>query len=145
MSTDRLGPVAFAQAARDYLDHYRALGLRYRGTEQVLRAVGGYLLNQGAIDLDHSSYEGWRATRTYLHSNSRRKSEQIVHHFCRYRRRFVHSTFVPSPDGFSRLRPYVRPVIVGPEQIVRMMEAAGGLSRLGQTPLRPAAVRVAVV
>lgn len=52
---------------------------------------------------------------------------------------------MPSPDGFSRLRPYVHPVIVEPEQIVRMMEVAGGLSRLGQTPLRPAAARVAVV
>jgi integrase len=145
MSLRRLGPPAFARAARHYLQHYRALGLRYRGTEHVLSKLGRYLILHSARDLDRSLYESWRASRTSLHCNSRRKAEQIVHRFCRFRRRSEPTAFVPSPDGFTRLRPYVRPVIVEPKQIARMLAAADKLPAGNNSPLHAAVARIATV
>jgi integrase/recombinase XerD len=145
MTTHRFGPPAFARAARNFVRHYRALGFRYKGVEHALQQLGRFLQEQHAADLNSGLYEQWRITRKALHANSRRKSEQIVHRFCNYRRRSEPKVFVPSPDGFSRPRPYVRPVIVEPEQIARMMQAAATLGHLNCSPLRPAAARVAVV
>lgn len=145
MITHRFGPPAFAKAARHYLRHFRALGLRYRGVENALSVLGRHLAEHGARDLDQAHYEGWRASRIALHPNSRRKSEQIVHRFCRFRRRSDSGAFVPSPDGFTRLRSYVRPVIVEPEQIARMLMVADALPPGNNSPLRAAVARIAVV
>lgn len=144
MRTRHLGPPAFARAARRYLRHFRALGLRYRGVEQTLAQIGHHLSRHSARDLDSALYESWRASRI-THPNSRRKAEQTLHRFCRYRRRSEPATFVPSPDAFTRLRPYVRPVIVEPEQVARMMQAAAALPLRSRYPLRPAVARMATV
>lgn len=106
MNPSNLGPPLFAQQVAAYLRHYRALGLRYRGVEYVLSALGRYLLASDAQDFDAEHYESWRRSRAKIHSNSRRKSEQIVRRFCLYRRRLEPTVFVPSADTFSRLRPY---------------------------------------
>jgi integrase len=145
MNTSILAPPAFAAAVDAYLRHFRALGLQYRGVTQVLRQLECHLTAKGARDLDGAQYEIWRQGRTSLHSNSRRKAEQIVRRFCVYRRRSDPSVFVPSEDSFSRPRPYVRPVIVEPEQVARMLAAADRLAPGNRSPLRAAATRVATV
>lgn len=145
MRTHLYGPTAYAQAVRDYLGHFRSLGARYRGVECILRRLGRYLSNQTARDLDSSHYEGWRESQVTLHPNSRRKAEQIVHRFCRFRRRLDAGAFVPSPDGFTRLRPYVRPVIIEPEQVSRMLAVANTLRPGNNSPLRAEVARVATV
>jgi len=145
MSTLDLGPPAFAQRAAAYLHHYRALGLRYRYAEHTLSILGRYLAAAGAVDLDNAHYEGWRRGRALLHSNSRRKAEQMVRRFCLYRKRSEPAVFVPSADSFSPLRPTVRPVIVEPEQIMRMLAVAGCLEPGNRSPLRAAVARVATV
>ncbi len=145
MSASRLGPPAFARRARAYLSHYRALGRRYRGVEHVLSQIGRYLAKNGAVDLNGVLYEDWRRSRASLHSNSRRKAEQTVHRFCLYRRRLEPTCFVPSADSFSRLRPYVRPVIIEPGQVAQMLAAADALPVHNKSRLHPAVGRIATV
>ena len=145
MSAAQLHPSIFAQESAAYLRHYRALGLRYRGVEHVLCRLDRYLAQNGAQDLDRSLYEGWRGSQAGLHANSRRKAEQIVHRFCLYRRRSDATFFVPDVDAFSRLRPYVRPVIVEPEQIAHMLAAADQLAWRSNCPLYPTVARMATI
>lgn len=145
MSPLDLGPPRFAERASAFLCHHRALGFRYRGVEHILSVLGRYLATSGALDLDSGHYESWCRSRVTLHSNSRRKAEQTVRRFCLYRRRTEVTAFVPSADTFSRLRPYVRPVIVEPEQIERMLEVCDRLEASPRSPLRPAVARVATV
>jgi len=145
MRSHRCGPRAYAQAARNYLEHFRSLGARYRGVECILRRLGRYLSNQAACDLDSSHYEGWRESQVALHPNSRRKAEQIVHRFCRFRRPLDAGAFVPSPDGFTRPRPYVRPVIIEPDQVGRMLAVANTLRPGNNSPLHAEVARVATV
>lgn len=145
MTTANTDPAAYTRSASAYLRHFRALGLRYRGVEQMLSQLGRHLAAAGATDLDGPQYESWCRSRTQLHSNSRRKGEQIVRKFCLYRRRTEPAVFVPSAESFSRLRPYVRPVIVEPEQIVEVLSAASALRPGNRSPLRDAVARVATV
>jgi integrase/recombinase XerD len=145
MSAPLKSPPAFAVVVVAYLRHYRALGLRYRGVEHILSLLARYLSARGASDLDVSHYEHWCQSRAHLHPNTRRKGEQIVRRFCLYRSRSNLDVFVPSADSFCRLRPYVRPVIVEPEQIVRMLKEADQLPPARHSPLLPAVSRVATV
>ncbi len=139
------GPPSYTRQVEAYLRHFRALGLRYRGVEHVLSVLGRHLTASGAQDLSATHFERWCRSRAHLHSNSRRKAEQIVRRFCLYRRRSEPPTFVPAADGFSRLRPYVRPVILEPEQVARMLEAADRLAPTRSSPLLPAVSRIATV
>lgn len=139
------GPPPFIRQVGDYLRHFRALGLRYRGAEHVLSLLGRYLLASGAPDLTAVHYEQWRRSRAHLHANSSRKAEQIVRRFCRYRHRTDPSAFVPAADGLSRLRPYVRPVIIEPAQVARMLAVADRQLPTPSSPLLPAVSRVATV
>jgi integrase len=139
------GPPPFIRQVEDYLRHFRALGLRYRGTEHVLSMLGRYLQAGDAPDLTAVHYEQWRRSRAHLHANSRRKAEQIVRRFCQYRHRSSPDVFVPAADGLSRLHPYVRPVIIEPAQVVRMLAVADRLLPTRSSPLLPAVSRVATV
>ncbi|WP_063888757.1 tyrosine-type recombinase/integrase [Burkholderia stagnalis] len=145
MSNNQLQPSTFAREVDAYLRYHRALGLRYRGVEHVLSNLGRYLELNSAQDLDDLLYEGWRHARVELHSNSRRKAEQIVRRFCLYRQRTNPEFFAPSADAFSRLRPYVRPVIIEPGQIAQMLAAANQLAPHKTSPLHPAVARIATV
>lgn len=145
MSRPLQGPPQYIRQVEDYLRHFRALGLRYRGSEHVLSVLGRYLKVNDAPDLTAVHYEQWRRSRARLHANSRRKAEQIVRRFCRYRHRSDPTAFVPTADGLSRQRPYVCPVIIEPAQVVRMLAAADRLPPTRSSPLLPAVSRVATV
>lgn len=145
MNTHTMGPPAFSRPARAYIRHHRALGLRFKNVEQLLSQLGGYLIEQGSADLSSSVYERWRQSRTSIHPNTRRVTEQIIRRFCLYRRRSQSNTFVPEADTLTPLRPYIRPVIIGPGQILRMLQVADRLPSLHRSPLRRAAARVSVI
>lgn len=145
MSRAFQGPPPFVRHVEAFLRHFRALGLRYQGVEHVLSVLGRHLHVNDAPDLTAVHYEQWRLSRAHLHANSRRKAEQIVRRFCRYRHRSDPSAFVPIADGLSRLRSYVRPVIVEPAQVVRMLAAADCLAPSRSSPLLPAISRIAMV
>lgn len=135
MSAAQSQPSTFTREVVAYLRYYRALGLRYRGVEHVLSRLGRYLAQNDAQDLDRALYERWCCSHEAWHANTRRKAEQIVRRFCLYRRRSDAAFFVPNADAFSRLRPYVRPVIVEPEQIARMLAVADQLAWHPKSPL----------
>ena len=48
MNAGNMGPAAYACSAAAYIRHNRAMGLRFRGVEQVLSALGRYLKAAGA-------------------------------------------------------------------------------------------------
>jgi len=145
MNTRTMGPPAFARPAIAYIRHYRALGLRFKNAEQLLCQLGSYLIERGSPDLDRPVYESWRQSRTCIHPNTRRVTEQIIRRFCLYRRRSEPTSFVPSADNLTPLKPYVRPVIIEPQQILRMMQVAAQLQSLHKSPLRRDAARVAII
>lgn len=145
MSSLQAGPPSFGRQVDSFLAYSRALGLEYAGMERILRQLGRYLAQQGAPDLNALLYESWRRSREGLHANTRRKEEQAVRRFCLYRRRSQPQFFLPSPDSFTRRRPYTRPVIVEPEQIARMLTAADRLRGRDNSPLHAAVGRIATV
>lgn len=145
MNTHTMGPPAFSRPAVAYIRHHRALGLRFKNAEQLLSQLGSYLIEQGSSDLGRSVYDRWRQSRTSIHPNTRRVTEQIIRRFCLYRRRSEPTIFVPDADTLTPPRPYVRPVIIGPAHILRMLQVADRLPSLHRSPLRRAAARVAVI
>jgi integrase/recombinase XerD len=139
------GPPAFARQVEAYLRYSRALGRQYQSVECMLRQLGRYLAQQDAPDLNARLYESWRRSRQWLHANSRRKEELTVRRFCLYRTRSQPQFFVASADDFARRRPCMRPVIVEPEQIARMLAAADRLPGRDNSPLHAAVGRIATV
>lgn len=128
-----------------YLAHRSALGHRNRGEICVLQALLRQVEQSGGRDLNARGFEDWLAGIKDLHPNTRRKYYQIVRLFCLYRRRSEPGYFVPSSDGAAKLHPYVTPVIVEPDQIARVLALASQLPRTVNSPLRPEAMRLAVV
>ena len=138
-------PLPFQSEVETYLQHYRALGYRYRGHACTLSRLGRYLETIGAEDLDAAGYERWCRSISHNHPNSRRKAQQIVRRFCVFRARSEPTYFVPNVYTLTKLQPYVRPVIVAPDQIARMLTMASTLTDRYEPPLRAAVNRIAVV
>jgi integrase len=128
-----------------YLAHRSALGHRNRGENSVLKLLLRHIEKCGGRDLNDRGFEAWLAGIKHLHPNTRRKYYQIVRLFCRYRQRSEPGCFVPAADGAAQLQPYVTPVIVEPAQIARVLVQASKLPRTVNSPLRPEALRLAVV
>jgi integrase len=121
------------------------LGYRYRGSDCILSRLGRFLGEIGAADINADSYEAWCRSIAKNHPNSRRKAQQFVRRFCIFRARTEPGFFVPSVYSQTKLQPYVRPVIVEPDQVVRMLAVADTLPDRNSPPLRAAANRIAVV
>ena len=128
-----------------YLAHRCALGHRNRGETSVLKALLRNVEKSDCRDLNDRCFEDWLAGIKNLHPNTRRNYYQIARLFCLYRRRSEPGCFVPSSEGAAKLQPYVTPVIVEPDQIARMLALASKLPRTVNSPLRPEAMRLAVV
>jgi integrase len=128
-----------------YLAHRRALGHRNRGENVVLQALFRHARRAGFPKLDARCFETWLSGINNLHPNTRRKYYQIVRLFCLYRQRSESQCFVPAAEGAAKLQPYVTPVIVEPDQIARMLSLTSKLPRTINSPLRPEAMRLAVV
>ena len=128
-----------------YLAHRLALGHRNRGENLVLQAMLRHAKQARLPELDARCFATWLSGIQHLHPNTRRKYYQIVRLFCLYRQRSQPQCFVPSADGAAKLQPYISPVIVEPEQVARTLLAASQLPRTANSPLRPEALRLAVV
>ncbi len=128
-----------------FLTHKRALGHRHRGENWLLQTLPRHVEQCDCRDLNARCFEAWLADIKDLHPNTRRKYYQIVRLFCLYRQRGEPHCFVPSADGAAKLQPYITPVIVEPGQIARMLALATKLPRTSTSPLRPEALRLAVV
>jgi integrase len=128
-----------------YLAHARALGHRYKQEEWLLRTMLRELPALGRADLGPDSVAAWFDRRRHLHANTRRKWAQLLRCFCLFRRRAEPNCFVPAPEFACRAQPYVTPVIIEERQVASMLAAADTLEPNLNSPLRPAAMRMAVV
>lgn len=128
-----------------YLAHWRALGRRYRQEEWLLRVVMRDLAALGHADLTAQSYALWLETKRDRHANTRRKWAQMLRHFCLFRRRLSPDCFVPERDQACKRRPYVTPVIVGNDDIAKLLAVADRLRPAPRAPLRAATMRIAIV
>src|ERR1700685_4283109 len=138
-------PIKYRAALDSHLSHYRALGYRYRGNACVLSRLGRYLCKIGAKDLDAAGYDAWCRSIANNKANSRRKAQQIVRRFCLFRARTEPKFFVPCPFSMTKPQPYVRPVIVTPAQVIRMLAAADVVSDQYGPPMKAAVHRISVV
>lgn len=135
---------AFVEQVAAYLAHWRALGRQYHQQEWLLHRVLVDLQAMGHDDLTASSFAAWFDSRRHLHPNTRRNCAQMLRHFCVHRRRTDPGCFVPPRELACRARPHVTPVILGEQQVAFMLEAAAALEPSPNSPLRPAAMRMAV-
>jgi integrase/recombinase XerD len=138
-------PLMYRAALDTHLSHYRALGYRYRGHACILHGLGRHLGKIGAKDLDAAAYDSWCRSIGNNMPNSRRKAQQIVRRFCLFRARTDLKSFVPCPFSITKGQPYVRPVIVTPEQVARMLAAADTVRDRCGPPMMAAVHRITVV
>ena len=104
-----------------------------------------HVAQSGGRDLHAKGFDRWLTSLQDHHANTRRTWYQIVHRFCRYRRRSEPGCFLPAADGAAKHQPYVTPVIVEPAQIARLIAKASRLPPTSASPLRGPVLRLAVV
>jgi integrase len=138
-------PKKYRSAVETHLRHYRALGYRYRGHACILSRLGRHLSKIGSKDLDAAGYDSWCRSIGDNKPNSRRKAQQIVRRFCLFRARTEPKFFVPCPFSMTKQQPYVRPVIVTPKQVARMLALADTVRDQSGPPMKAAVHRIAVV
>lgn len=135
----------FDQVAARYINHKRALGLRFDHQARVIGLLGRFLATNKAKDLDQVQFDTWCAAQQHMHPTVRRKFQYIVRNLCLYRRRTEPDCFVPEPLRFTRPCPHRAPVIFGSAEVVRMLQTIAGFHSNPQFPLRLPALRLAVV
>jgi integrase/recombinase XerD len=128
-----------------YLAHQRALGRAYDGEVRVLDSVRHFVAQESAADLDAARFDRWCNSQRALSPNTQRARQLIVRKFCLYRQRTDPTCFVPNPLYFARPQPYPAPIIVGSEQVARMLAATTQLAPSPGSPLLPAVMRIALV
>lgn len=128
-----------------WLTHQRSLGRSYDGTKWILEHLRDFLAATNNADLDQAGFDLWCNSFGHLAATTRRGRQLVVRKFCRFRQRTEPDCFVPDPLHFARMIPYRRPVIVEPEQVVRLLVAADQLAAATNSPLLPAVMRMAVI
>lgn len=136
---------SFDELVQRYLRHQRALGRHYCGEERVFLSLCRYLHGQEATDLDQNGFEAWCASFPHVSPNVTRHRQLAVRKLCLFRSRTEPGCFVPNQDRFARRTRYITPVIFGPDEVGRMLEAADNLVGAPNSPLRPAVLRLAIV
>jgi integrase len=135
----------FEQTLERYIDHQRALGLRFDTQAWVLRRLAKHLRRAGAADLDAVQFEAWCGAGKACSGTVRRSAALIVLKFCRYRRRLDPGVFVPDSTRFPRRTPPRQPVIFGPAEVSRMLRIADGYRTPTHFPMYVPTVRLAVI
>jgi integrase len=132
------------KALTAYLSSRHALGRKYIPEEHVLRNLRAFLARAGA-DLDEQLFDKWRRQSSHLSTSYRRRQERTVYKFCLYRRRSEPGAFLPDPLSFVRPRPHPLPTILGPDEIVHLLQVASTLRPGTRSPIRAAVMRIAVI
>lgn len=128
-----------------YLGSRHALGRAYRKEEPILGNLRRFLAQMEAADLDQALFEQWRARLNGRSPNTRVIHDQTVFKFCRYRWRNNPACFVPDRDSLARGKPSPLPMLIEPEQIIRLLAYVSALHPAYNSPLQPQAMRLAVV
>jgi integrase len=142
MFSSRLAPV-FA----GYVDLKRALGRRFDAPARTLQCLDRFLCDQQSKypDLDAGAFQAWCRTHEHVTSGVRRVRMLEVYAFCLYRRRTEPQCFVPDPTSFPAYHQRLKPYIFSEAEVARLLRAASGLKRSPLSPLRPEAIRLAII
>jgi len=135
----------FEHWAHRYVEHMKALGRRFVKDTWMINRLCRFLAENGAADLDQVLFEQWCITHQQMHANVRRAYQRVVRKLCLYRQRTEPECFVPDASRFPQRRPSRTPVILGPADIARLLNATDELRIHGAVPLRSAMLRLAVV
>jgi len=140
--SSRLSP-AFAR----YVDLKRALGRRFDAPARTLQCLDRFLSDQKTKypDLDAAAFQAWCHTHEHVTSGVRRVRMLEVCAFCLYRRRTEPQCFVPDPTSFPAYHQRLKPYIFSDPEVARLLRAASGLKRSPLSPLRPEAIRLAII
>ena len=134
---------AFERSAVRYIRHQRALGLQFRRQTYVVRRLARFLA--GHDDLDGERFEAWMRSLQHTSPTSRRSDALVIRKFCLYRRRTAPDCFVPDPLYFPRRLAPIAPVILGPAEILRMLDTIEAWPPNAQHPLYKATYRIALI
>jgi integrase len=134
---------AFERSAVRYIRHQRALGLQFRRQTYVIRRLARFLAERD--DLDGERFEAWMRGLGHTSGTSRRSDALVIRKFCLYRRRTEPDCFVPDPLYFPRRLAPIAPVILGPAEIVRMLDTIEAWPPSPQHPLYKATYRIALI
>ena len=135
-----------AAAFARYVDLKRALGRRFDIPSRTLYSLDRFL-DQGAKyrELNAAAFQAWCHTHEHVTSGVRRVRMLEVHAFCLYRQRTEPQCFVPDPRSFPPYHQRLKPYIFSEAEVARLLRAASGLKRSPLSPLRPEAIRLAVI
>ena len=140
--SSRLAPI-FAR----YVDLKRALGRRFDLPSRTLQSLDRFLHDERAKyrDLNPAAFQAWCHTHEHVTSGVRRVRMLEVCAFCLYRRRTEPQCFVPDPSSFPPYHQRLKPHIFSEAEVARLLSAASGLKRSPLSPLRPEAIRLAII
>jgi integrase/recombinase XerD len=128
-----------------YIDHWRTLGRSYNHEAWLLGRLCKFMEASNVEDLDQRCFEAWCVSREHLTPTVRRRAQLMVRKLCLYRQRTEPDCFVPNSIYFTRKAPYHAPVIISPDQIVRLLDTIARLPAHPVFPLRKAVMRLAIV
>jgi len=140
--SSRLAPV-FAR----YVDLKRALGRRFDLPARTLQSLDRFLCDQKPKypDLNAAAFQAWCHTLEHVTSGVRRVRMLEVCAFCLYRRRTEPQCFVPESSSFPPYHQRLKPYIFSEAEVAGLLRAASGLKRNPLSPLRPEAIRLAII
>ncbi len=140
--SSRLAPV-FAR----YVDLKRALGRRFDLPARTLQSLDRFLCDQKPKypDLNAAAFQAWCHTLEHVTSGVRRVRMLEVCAFCLYRRRTEPQCFVPESSSFPPYHQRLKPYIFCEAEVAGLLRAASGLKRNPLSPLRPEAIRLAII
>ena len=136
--------ISLKPMVEQYLRQRRALGRLFAEEERVLRSLLEFL-EAVPSDLDQTRFDQWCRSHEGVSANVRRNRQRIVRNFCLYRQRSEPGCFVPDPGRFPRPEPHASPVIIGPEEVSRILSVARTLTTTPASPLHPEVMRMAVI
>jgi integrase/recombinase XerD len=130
-----------------YVDLKRALGRRFDLPSRTLQSLDRFLHDQSTKyrDLNPAAFQAWCHTHEHVTSGVRRVRMLEVCAFCLYRRRTEPQSFVPDPSSFPPYHQRLKPYIFSEAEVARLLRAASGLKRNPLSPLRPEAIRLAII
>jgi len=135
----------FERVASRYIRLQHALGKRFAHQQWVIGQLARFLAGRAATDVDAALFEAWCQVRRSTSPTNRRAEALIIRRLCLYRQRTEPGCFVPDPLYFPRRTPTIAPVIIGSDEIRRILQTIDAWPAHPQLPLRKAALRISVI
>jgi integrase len=128
-----------------YVELKQALGRRFDASARTLQCLDRFLCDRNYRDLNAGAFEAWCHTHEHVKSGVRRVRMLEVGAFCLYRRRTEPQCFVPDPASFPPYHQRLKPYIFSEAEVAKLLHASSGLKRSPVSPLRPEAIRLAIL